>query len=44
MLGVGCSMVTALVLLPALLHVLSRDQPMSVPEAVSADIDRRVAA
>jgi hopanoid biosynthesis associated RND transporter like protein HpnN len=44
MLGVGCSMVTALVLLPALLHVLTRDRPMSAPEAVSADIDRRVAA
>jgi hypothetical protein len=44
MLGVGCSMVTALVLLPALLHVLSRRQPVRVSENQSAHLDKRVAA
>jgi hypothetical protein len=42
MLGVGCSMLTALVLLPALLQVLSPRQP--APVAVKPEVSLRMAA
>jgi hypothetical protein len=44
MLGVGCSMLTALVLLPALLHVLSRPHPQAEIYQLPKPVERRLAA
>ncbi len=43
MLGVGCSMLTALILLPALLHVLSR-KPEEPAKAAQEMVEERIAA
>jgi predicted RND superfamily exporter protein len=42
-LGVGCSMLTALVFLPAVLHLSGRRRPMTVPSVETA-VEARLAA
>ena len=44
MLGVGCSMLTALVLLPALLQVLSGKEKTVEPEKAKLPVEQRLAA